>query len=66
LQPGFCVYISYKRSKADKSFQTHVVQVGESMHTIAQDYGVKIESLYKLNNMAFTEGAKLGQVLKMR
>ncbi len=66
LQPGFCVYISYKSCKADKSFQTHMVQVGESMHTIAQDYGVKIESLYMLNNMAFTDGAKFGQVLKMR
>jgi LysM repeat protein len=66
LQPGFCVYISNKRCKAYRSFETHLVQPGETMHTISQDYGVKIECLYKLNKMAYTEGAKIGQMLKMR
>jgi len=66
LNPGTRVFIDLKRDKAPKENLTHVVQLGESMHSISQDYGIKIISLYKLNNMAFTEGAKSGQLLKLR
>ncbi len=66
LNPGTRVFIDLKRDKAPKENLTHVVQPGESMHSISQDYGIKIVSLYKLNNMAFTEGSKSGQLLKLR
>ena len=48
LQKGDIVYIEKKKKKADKPNYDHVVQVGESMHSIAQKYGIQIKSLYKI------------------
>lgn len=52
-QPGDILYMQKKRSRADKSLKgiPHVVQPGESMYSIAQHYGIRLESLYKLNNL---------------
>jgi LysM repeat protein len=66
LQPGEKVYIRPKKNKAAKNYPVHVVQEGESMHDIAQFYGIKTEKLYKMNQLPFTEGAQVGQVLKLR
>lgn len=66
LKAGTRVFIDSKRNKAPSENKTHIIQQGESMHSIAQDYGVKIISLYKINNMNFIESAKIGQVLKLR
>ena len=66
LKAGDWVYIRPKKKKAAKKHEFHTVQEGESMHSISQYYGVKLESLYKLNDMSFTAGAKLGQSLKLR
>jgi len=60
------VYIRPKKNKASKNHPIHVVQEGESMHSIAQEYGIKTEKLYKLNHLPYTEGARVGQVLKLR
>ena len=49
LQKGDIVYLEKKKKKADKPNYDHVVQVGESMHSIAQKYGIQIKSLYKMN-----------------
>ena len=55
-----------KKKKAPKNCDLHAVLPGESMHSISQDYGMKIESIYKLNKIPFTSGVQLGQVLKLR
>ena len=66
LKTGTRVFISSKKNKAPKECQIHQVLPEESMYSISQDYGIKIVKLYKLNKMAFTEGARVGQVLKLR
>ena len=66
LENGSRVFIANKKKKAPRNCETHTAQPGESMHSIAQDYGIKIESIYKLNNIPFTRGVKLGQVLRLR
>lgn len=66
LNPGDRVFIEMKKKKAPKKCETHAVVEGESMHSISQDYGIKIESIYKMNKIPFTKGVKLGQVLKLR
>jgi hypothetical protein len=60
------VFIQSKKKKAPKGYDTHVVQEGESMYSISQDYGVKVKNLYRLNKMAFSDGAQYGQELKLR
>jgi len=66
LKKGSRVFLSSKKKKAPKNCETHAVQVGESLHSISQDYGIKIMSIYKMNKIPFTEGVQLGQVLKLR
>lgn len=54
LEEGEVVYLKKKRRKAPKQFKGkyHTVRVGESMYSIAQQYGIRLKSLYKLNRMA--------------
>lgn len=66
LQEGDIVYLEEKKEKADKPHYTHVVEVGESMHGIAQQYGIKIKSLYKLNKKDEDYIPEEGDVLKLR
>ena len=66
LAPGTRVFIAKKKRKAPKECVNHQVVPGESMYSISQDYGVRVVNLYKLNDMAFSQSARIGQVLKLR
>ncbi len=66
LQPGDIIYLQKKKKKADKPYYDHVVQIGESMHSIAQQYGIQIKSLYKMNRMEPDYIPAEGNVLKLR
>ena len=66
LQKGDIVYIEKKKKKADKPNYDHVVQVGESMHSIAEKYGIQIKSLYKMNKKDKDYVPEEGDVLKLR
>ena len=55
-----------KKKKADKPYYDHVVQMGESMHSIAQKYGIQIKSLYKMNKKSADYIPLEGDVLKLR
>jgi len=66
LNPGSKVYLETKRRGASRKFPLHEVKEGESMYSISQNYGIRLENLYKMNDMPYTSGAKVGQVLKLR
>jgi LysM repeat protein len=66
FQPGDRVYLKKKKSKSDKPYYDHVVRIGESMHGIAQMYGVRLKSLYKLNRKSDDYIPTEGDVLKLR
>ena len=66
LEKGDIVYLEKKKKKADKPYSQHVVQVGESMHDIAQKYGIQIKSLYKMNKKSADYIPMEGDVLKLR
>jgi len=66
LQPGTRVFVAAKKNKAPKECPTHRVFAGESLHSISQDYGVKVIKLYELNNIPFNQGPAIGQMLKLR
>ena len=66
LMSGLKVYLQSKKRIAAKEYPLHEVKEGESMYQISQEYGIQLESLYKLNEMPYTQGAKVGQVLKLR
>lgn len=66
LTSGKRVFIDSKKNKAPKDCESHIVQEGESMYSISQNYGVKVVKLYMLNKMPFSQGAAIGHVLKLR
>ena len=66
LEKGDIIYLEKKKKKADKPYEQHVVQVGESMHGIAQKYGIQIKSLYKMNKKSADYIPMEGDVLKLR
>ncbi len=66
LKKGDLVYFQKKKSKADKPYYDHVVQVGESMHSISQLYGIKVKNLYKMNKKDFEYVPVEGDVLRLR
>lgn len=66
LTPGTQVYLQYKKNKAARGNNIHVVRAGDSMYSISQNYAIKIEKLYILNKMPYSDGAKSGMTLKLR
>lgn len=68
LTKGDIIYLKKKRKKAPKQFKKrpHVVQPGESMYLIAQKYGIRLKSLYKMNDLSPDFKIYPGAKLKVR
>lgn len=68
LEPGEVVWLKKKQKKAPKEYkrQPHTVVPGESMYTIAQKYGIRLESLYKLNRLTPDYAIRVGDQLRLR
>ena len=68
LVPNEIIWLKKKQKRADKSYgdRPHIVKAGESMYSIAQYYGIRLKSLYKLNKMSPDDGIYVGQQLRIR
>ncbi len=68
LSEGDIVYLKKKQSKAPKDYKDrlHYVRPGESMHSIAQLYGLRLKSLYKLNRLPKNYQIRVGDGLLLR
>ena len=66
LRGGDRIYLFPKRSKADKKHTRHLVQPGETAWDIAQYYGIKMSSLYKINGIPEGTPLKTQQWLNLR
>jgi hypothetical protein len=51
VRTGQLVYLQPKRKQAEPGYSMHTVVQGESMHSIAQVYGIRLKYLYKRNMM---------------
>ncbi|PXX21153.1 glucosaminidase domain-containing protein [Hoylesella shahii] len=67
LREGEIIYLKKKRKHAEKQFKNrpHVVKAGESMYDISQKYGIRVKSLYKLNDLPEDYQIKVGVVLRV-
>lgn len=66
---GDVLYLKKKQKCASKEFKKrpiHIVEVNQSMFDIAQMYGIRLENLYKLNNMDYSYSPKVGDILRIR
>lgn len=68
LMPGDVVFLEKKSKKVAKSLKGtfHIVRAGESLHSIAQTYGVRMKTLYKLNHLPKDYLPSIGASLKLR
>lgn len=60
------LYIESKRRRAHPDHPTHVVKEGETMHLIAQMYGVRIGRLYYYNQMEKGSEPEPGDKINLR
>jgi len=60
------IYIQPKRNSAAPGYLTHTVKEGETMYTISQLYGIKLEKLYEKNGLTWQSELKPGTVLQLR
>lgn len=65
LSEGTALYIEPKRSRA-ASTQRHTIDTGDSYHSVAQQYGIKLKSLQKMNPMIRKFPPRIGQELRLR
>jgi len=66
LANGDIVFLQNKKKQASKGTENHVVKAGESMYSISQTYGIKVQSVYKLNKLKKDYVPKKGDILKVR
>ena len=68
LAEGEIVWLKKKQSKAPKDMKgkLHTIAAGESMYTIAQRYGIRLKSLYKLNRLTPDYTIQVGDQLRLR
>lgn len=66
LQPGDIIYIYPKKNKASRKTPFHYFKPGEDAWHIAQKYGLKVKSLYKLNGIPYGTPLTTVQRLDLR
>lgn len=65
-EPGSVIYLERKKGKADKQYQFHTVQSGESLWSISQLYGVRLKALMRRNGLDENSAIQVGQILEVR
>lgn len=66
---GDLIYLAKKRKCASKEFKKnpiHIVEPNQSLFDIAQLYGIRLESLCKLNKWDEPHAVEVGEILRIR
>lgn len=66
LKEGDIVYIYPKKKRAERRYPSHYFRTGENAWEIAQKYGIKLKSLYKLNGIPYGTPLTTQQRLDLR
>ena len=66
IEGGTVLYIEKKRKEGDKYMSKHVVESGETMYIISQKYGIRLDSLYKLNGIKRGDEPSVGDIINLR
>ena len=66
IEQGDIIYLQRKLRRADPPYYRHEVRVGESIHGIAQRYGIQLRSLYQMNKLDPAYIPQEGDVLILR
>lgn len=65
---GEIIWLKKKQKRAPKEYKNrlHYVRQGESMYSIAQKYGIRLKSLYKMNHLSPDYDLRVGDALRLR
>ncbi len=68
IEEGEVIWLKKKQKRAPKEYKDylHYVRQGESMYSIAQKYGIRLKSLYKMNRMSPDDDLRVGMGLRLR
>ncbi len=68
LVVGEIIWLQKKQKKAPKDYEDrlHYIRSGESMYSIAQQYGIRLKNLYKMNHLSPDYQIKEGDALRLR
>ena len=65
LSEGTIIYLEEKTKYSKKGYKFHTVKEGESLHYISQKYGIKLSTIYNLNEKSYDYVPKVGDTLKL-
>lgn len=63
---GEVLYIGPKRRKAADGYYIHVIQKGETLSQVSRLYAVKLERLFKMNDLDENSILQIGQEIRLR
>ena len=66
LRPGDALYIRQKNKRSENGYLSYVVRAGDTMHSISQQYGIRLKNLYRINNMSQSDTIREGQQIRLR
>lgn len=64
IRPGDKIYLGRKRSRAE--FEYHIIEEGETLKSISQDFGVRMKSLARMNRLEDVDKIMAGEILKLK
>lgn len=66
LQPGQIVYLQPKRRRASRENRYYVVREGETLYQVSQKFAIRLEKIYKKNDLNAGEQVSPGTKLRLR
>lgn len=67
IKEGDIIYLEKKNKRATRDFEFHTVVEGESLYSISQKYGIRLEYIYRMNPQyeSYTT-LKVGDAIRLR
>lgn len=62
---GDYVYLAPKKNKTKKTIDNYTVKSGDSMHSISQEFGIKLKAIYKINKIEYGTPVEINQTIKL-
>ncbi|MDL2230501.1 glucosaminidase domain-containing protein [Alistipes sp. OttesenSCG-928-L06] len=66
LRPGDALYVKPKNKSSENGNISYVVRAGDTMHSISQQFGIRLKNLYRINNMSQNDRVREGQQIRLR
>jgi LysM repeat protein len=66
LYVGDLVYLKRKKARAARGYEVHEVKEGESLHDIAQEYGIRLRKLCRNNYITPETDLNPGEKIYLR